>query len=83
MHSMTLQAIRHLPCHHDDKVDAFNSLLIEVLDMHTLLKTVRMKKNPTPWIDKTIQCEMDRRDWLFRFYRRNPSAASIDMFKAQ
>ena len=32
----------------DDKVDAFNSLFIEVLDMHAPLKTVRVKKNPTP-----------------------------------
>ena len=26
---------------------------------------------------------MDRRDWLFRFYRWNPSVASRDIYKAQ
>ena len=67
----------------DNEVDAFNSLFIEVLDMHAPLKTVRVKKKSTPWINKTIGREMDRSDQLFRFYRRNPSAASRDIFKAQ
>ena len=67
----------------NDKVDTFNNLFMEVLDIHAPLKTVRVKKNPTPWIDKTIQCEMDRRDRLFRFYRRNPSVASRDIYKVQ
>ena len=63
----------------DDKVDAFNSLFIEVLDMHAPLKTVnvRVKKNLTPWINKTIRCEMDKHD------RHNPSAACRDIFKCQ
>ena len=67
----------------DDKVDTFNSLFMEVLDIHAPLKTVRVKKNPTPWINKTIRREMDRRDRLFRFYHRNPSVASRDIYKAQ
>ena len=44
----------------DDKVDAFNNLFNDVLDMHAPLKTVRVKKNPTPirqsdvkWTDVT------------------------------
>ena len=67
----------------DDKVDTFNSLFIDVLNMHAPLKTVGVKKNPTPWIDKTIRCEMDRHGRLFCFYRRNPTAASRDIYKAQ
>ena len=66
-----------------DKVEAFNLLFTVILDLHAPVKTVRVKKNPTPWIDKNIRKEMDRRDRLYRFYRRNPSSASRDIFKAQ
>ena len=61
----------------------FNKLFSEVLDMHAPLKTVRVKKNPTPWITKSIRDEMDRRDRLFRFHHRNPSPASKSIFRAQ
>ena len=66
-----------------DKVEAFNLLFTDILDLHAPVKTVRVKKNPTPWIDKNIRKEMDRRDRLYCFYRRNPSSASRDIFKAQ
>ena len=67
----------------DDKIDTFNKLFGEVLDTHAPLKTVRVKKNPTPWITKSIQDEMDRRDRLFRFYRRNPTSDSKNIYRAQ
>ena len=43
----------------------FNTLFCEVLDGHAPLKTVRVKKNPAPWIIKPIRDEMDRRNMLF------------------
>ena len=67
----------------DDKVEVFNILFTDILDYHAPMKTVRVKKNPTPWITKAIRKEMDRRDRLFRFYRRNPTTASRDIFRAQ
>ena len=67
----------------DDKVEVFTHLFVDILDKHAPFKTVRVKKNPTPWISKKIKKEMDRRDRLFRFYRRNPSTPSLEIFKAQ
>ena len=67
----------------DDKVDEFNLLFSDVLHHHAPVKQIRVKKKPSPWISKTIRKEMDRRDRLFRFYRRNPSTASWDIYKAQ
>ena len=34
----------------DDKVSAFNTLFQEVLEVHAPIKSVRVKKNPAPWI---------------------------------
>jgi hypothetical protein len=36
----------------DDKVDVFNSLFLDVLDLHAPLKTIRIKKKTAPWITK-------------------------------
>ena len=67
----------------DDKVEAFNFLFADVLDCHAPLKTIRVRKKSSPWITKTVRKEMDRRDRLFRFYRRNPTTGAWDIFKAQ
>jgi hypothetical protein len=67
----------------DDKVDMFNSLFLDVLDMHAPLKTVRVKKNPAPWISKSIRDEMDRRNALYRLFKRNKSTVSWEAFKVQ
>ena len=39
----------------DDKVEVFNILFTDILDYHAPMKTVRVKKNPTPWITKAIR----------------------------
>ena len=67
----------------DDKVEIFNLMFTNVLDDHAPVKTTTVKKNPSPWITRNIKKEMDRRNRLFRFYRRNPSSASWNIFKAQ
>ena len=67
----------------DDKVSVFNALFLDVLDSHAPLRTVRVKKNPAPWITKTIRDEMDRRNALFRLFRRNKLTVSWEAFKAQ
>ena len=67
----------------DDQVSVFNTLFCEVLDRHAPLKTVRVKKNPAPWITKSIRDEMDRRNMLFRLFRKNHLAVSWEAFKAQ
>ena len=66
-----------------DKADAFTLLFVDVLDDHAPSKTTRVKKNPSPWITKTILKEMARRDRLHRFFRRNPTSAAWDIYKAQ
>ena len=67
----------------DDKVLIFNLLFTNALDEHAPMKTIRIKKNPSPWITKKIRKEMDRRNRLFRFHRRNPSDVSWNIYKAQ
>lgn len=36
----------------DDKVDVFNSLVLNVLDLHAPLETIHIKKKTAPWITK-------------------------------
>ena len=67
----------------DDKLESFNLLFTEILDQHAPLKTIKVKKKPSPWISKSIRKEMDRRDRLFRYFRRNPSDPAWDIYKAQ
>ena len=50
----------------DDKVDVFNSLFLDVLDLHAPLKTIRIKKKTAPWITKHIRDEMDHRNKLYK-----------------
>ena len=67
----------------DDKVHIFNALFLDVLDMHAPLKTVRVKRNPAPWVTKSIRDEMDRRNSLYRVFKKYRSMVSWDAFKAQ
>ena len=67
----------------DDKTEVFNLLFLDILDNHAPVRTVRVKKKPSPWITKAIRKEMDRRNRLFRFYRRNPTDAAWEIYKAQ
>ena len=67
----------------DDKVSAFNTLFQEVLEVHAPIKSVRVKKNPAPWISKSIRDEMDKRNRLLKLHRRNPSSLLWAQFKAQ
>ena len=57
----------------DGKTEVFNLLFLDILDHHAPVRTVRVKKKLSPWITKAIRKEMDRRNRLFRFYRRNPT----------
>ena len=66
-----------------DKVSAFDMLFTEVLDLHTPMKTFRIKKNPAPWITKSIRDGMDRCNALFRLYRKNQLTVSWKAFKVQ
>ena len=42
------------------KMSFFNTLFQEVLEVHAPIKSVRVKKNPAPWISKLIRDEMDK-----------------------
>ena len=53
----------------DDKVSAFNTLFQEILEVHAPIKSVRVKKNPAPWISKSIRDEMDKRNRLLKLHR--------------
>ena len=67
----------------DDKVDVFNSLFLDVLDLHAPLKTIRIKKKTAPWITKHIRNEMDHRNKLYKLFKKNPLTVTWDAFKTQ
>ena len=69
--------------HPEDKVEVFNTLLLDVLNQHAPLKTVRIKKKPAPWITTSIRNEMDVRNKLFKVFKKNKLTVSWEAFKVQ
>ena len=69
--------------HPDDKVEVFNTLLLDVLNQHAPLKTVRIKKKPAPWITTSIRNEMDVCNKLFKIFKKNRLTVSWEAFKVQ
>lgn len=45
----------------DDKLGTFNQLFLDVLDQHAPLKTVRVRKKPSPWISRCGQRDGQKR----------------------
>jgi hypothetical protein len=39
----------------DDKVEAFNLLFTDILNYHAPLKTIKVRKKPSPWISKALR----------------------------
>ena len=69
--------------HPNDKVEVFNTILLDVLNQHAPVKTVRIKKKPAPWFTTSIRKEMDVRNKLFKVFEKNRLTESWEAFKIQ
>ena len=69
--------------HPNDKVEVFNTLLLNVLNQHAPLKTVRIKKKPATWITTSIRKEMDVCNKLLIVFKKNRLTESWEAFKIQ
>jgi hypothetical protein len=67
----------------DDKLLVFNSLLNDALSLHAPFKSFRSKKNPAPWISKSVRDEMDIRNKLLRKFRSTKCPSDWHLFTAQ
>ena len=61
----------------DDKLFVFNSLFLDTLHHHAPAGTIRVKRNRAPWITKSIQDEMDKRNKLQRRLLSTRSLPSV------
>jgi hypothetical protein len=67
----------------DDKLFLFNTLFTDVLNLHAPIKTVRVKRNCTPWISRTVRSEMDKRNKLHKTFLSSRSTSSWEEYKRQ
>ncbi|KAI5639939.1 hypothetical protein NE865_07668 [Phthorimaea operculella] len=61
----------------DEKVGAFQLLLISLYDKHAPLKEVRVKHYPAPWLTSAIKKVMARRDAARIKARHDPSEGNV------
>ncbi|KAJ4430333.1 hypothetical protein ANN_22549 [Periplaneta americana] len=57
-------------CTVDEKVQAFNNLVITLYDKHAPIKTRRITRPPAPWMTTEIRSLMRDRDEAFRKFKR-------------
>ena len=57
----------------DEKLDAFNDLLLTCLNAHAPVKTVKLKRKPNPFITDDIEDLLKTRDSMHRKARRTGS----------
>ena len=67
----------------DDKLMVLESLLLDVLDLHAPVRAIRVKKNPAPWIDKTIRDDMDLRNKYLKRFRSSRSSLDWESYRHQ
>lgn len=53
----------------DDKASFFNQLFLQILNEHSPIRRVRVKKNGSPWVNKDIRDQMDTRVKLLHRFR--------------
>ncbi|KAJ4432609.1 hypothetical protein ANN_21232 [Periplaneta americana] len=65
----------------DEKVDLFNTLILQLYDKHAPLKTKRTRKTPAPWMTTEIRSLMSERDLAYRKYTRNKNDEYFNLYK--
>ena len=67
----------------NDKLMAFESLFSDILDLHAPLKSVRIKKNPAPWISRSIRDDMDKKNKLLKRFCLHRTPENWESYRAQ
>lgn len=62
----------------NEKVQLFNTFLIELLDKHAPLTTVKLKEYDAPWMTKELKKERKKRDKLWTKYRLSGSPEDLE-----
>ena len=65
----------------DDKLDAFNQLVLDALDEHAPRLKLRVKGKPAPWLTADIRKCMHRRDHLRKEFRISRRQSTWDEYK--
>ncbi|XP_026326195.1 uncharacterized protein LOC113234888 [Hyposmocoma kahamanoa] len=65
----------------DQKMEIFNSILIQLYDIHAPLRPVRLKHLPAPWLTAEIRALMNKRNLAKVRYRNDPSDETHRRFK--
>ncbi|KAJ4444139.1 hypothetical protein ANN_05928 [Periplaneta americana] len=65
----------------DEKVDLFNTLILQLYDKHAPLKTKRTRRNPAPWMTTEIRSLMSERDLAYRKYTRKKNDEYFNSYK--
>lgn len=65
----------------DNRLDAFNDLLLACLDDHAPVKTVKIRHKPNPFITEAIRDLMKARDNLHKRARRTGTRGDWEAFK--
>ena len=60
----------------EDKLYTFNSLFIQILDQHVPLKTVKLRTQPTPFIDDNIRALVKTRNYWQKLARQTNDPAA-------
>ena len=67
----------------DDKLDTFEKLFNDCLDIHAPWKTFRSKRKSPPWISATLRKTIDKKNRLLARFRRSSSPADWTLYKKE
>ena len=65
----------------DDKVNIFNSILIDLFDKHAPLRPIKLKHLPAPWLTTDIRTAMAKRNRAKSKYKLSPTAENLSKYK--
>ena len=66
----------------DDKLSFFNEAVSGILNHHAPEKRIRVRKNPVPWITKSIRDHMDARNRALKSFRQQRTEALWNDYKS-
>ena len=67
----------------DDKLDTFEKLFNDCLDIHAPWKTFRSKRKSPPWISATLRKTIEKKNRLLARFRRSSSPADWTLYKKE
>jgi len=65
----------------DDKVNAFNSILLEAFEQHVPLKRVKIRHYSAPWFTKDIHKCLSRRNKARKRYAKSGSTSDFETYR--